>query len=376
MPNILYSLKKQNDEDLMWSYPLNTFRAVSFFKKYDFHLDFDFLNKKNQNEYDLIFSDSRFINEDILETQKKPLIVYDQTDYSSCYDGNYGNIRSFLFHDQVKMVCKNSVYSNQEYHNYDTYEGTFHGNICLNYAKKYSEQPKNCHPIIQHNRLEKNQISKIQVLSHYLWSDIIEKSLMQNLKTDTFQDFYLRPIDVLLLGSGSHYWCWHVKWHRSKAIDALKKLPNEIIRCFGLSGHKEIPKFRESVVWPMPPQYFSLAQKAKIVISPWGYGELSTRDYEAILCGNVIIKPKLTNESLYISTFPEIYNLRNVVYCEPDFSDLELQVYKILNDYDNYANASLIAANKFLDIYKSLSPFQNLLQLFKNILNENKFKYF
>ena len=89
MVNILYSVKKQNEEDLMWSYPLNTFRAVAYLKKHDYHLNFGIINNKNQNECDVAFVDSRFLTLDILDNQRKPLIVYDQTDFSSCYNGNW-----------------------------------------------------------------------------------------------------------------------------------------------------------------------------------------------------------------------------------------------------------------------------------------------
>jgi len=112
------------------------------------------------------------------------------------------------------------------------------------------------------------------------------------------------------------------------------------------------------------------------MLSPWGYGELSTRDYEAIICGNIIIKPKLLNKTLEISTFPEIYLAKNIVYCKPDFSDLEDRVYEILNSYDAYANQAVLSANKLLEIYnKKDQPFINLLQIFKKLNNENSMKY-
>lgn len=377
MTNILYSIKKQNDEDLMWSYPINTFRCLSFFKNHDINLDFDFINEKNQNQYDLIFSDSRFLNKKILDTQEKPLIVYDQTDFSSCYNGNYGDIRDFLCHDKVKAVFKNSVYENLEYHNCDTYEGTLHGKICLDLAIKNSEKDISCLNDCKKNQvIDKSIFGKMCVLSHYLWSDIVDKSLIPNLNHEIYQNLHLRPIDVILIGSGSHYWNWHVRWHREKAISAMNKLPNEVIRCCGLSQDKNLAKHRKSVVWPMPPQYFSLCYKSKIVVSPWGYGEVSTRDYEAILCGNIIIKPRLMSQNLQIKTYPDLYDGENVVFCEPDFSDLEIKVYEILNNYDKYASAAVKKARLFYDIYKSNSAFENLLLLFKKILNEKKLKYF
>jgi hypothetical protein len=376
MVNILYSVKKQNEEDLMWSYPLNTFRAVAYLKKHDYHLNFGIINNKNQNECDVAFVDSRFLTLDILDNQRKPLIVYDQTDFSSCYNGNWGNIRDFIHSDSVKFVCKNSVYTNLELHNHPTFEGTVHGKFCLDSAIACGDKPNRYYELENHKKIDDNHIVKMNVLSHYLWSDIIEKSLMPNLDLSSLDNMHRRPIDILLLGSGSHYLCWHVRWHRSKAADAMRKLPNEIIRCLGLSSDSKLPKYRSKINWPNPPEFFNLAKNSKIMLSPWGYGELSTRDYEAIICGNIIIKPKLLNKTLEISTFPEIYLAGNIVYCKPDFSDLEDRVYEILNSYDAYANQAVLSANKLLEIYnKKDQPFINLLQIFKKLNNENIMKY-
>ena len=191
---------------------------------------------------------------------------------------------------------------------------------------------------------------------------------MPKFNLNDLNNMHRRPIDILLLGSGLHYWCWHVKWHRSKAADAMRKLPNEIIRCFGLSSHNEFARQRGKISWPNSSEFFNLAKSSKIMLSPWGYGELSTRDYEAIICGNIIIKPKLLNETLEISTFPEIYLTKNIVYCKPDFSDLEDKVYEILNNYDTYVNEALLNAHKLLEIYNEKNrPFINLLKIFNKL---------
>ena len=369
MIDILYSIKKQNEEDLMWSYPLNTFCAVDYFKEYDYKLNFNIITKKNQNECDIAFVDSRFLTSDILDTQRKPLIVFDQTDFSSCYNGYFGNNRDFIDSDLVKFVCKNSIYTNLELHNHPTFEGTVHGKFCLDSAMLCGDKLNGDDGEFKnHKKINDKHVAKMNILSNYLWSNIIEKGLMPKFNLSDLDNLHRRPIDILLLGCGSHYWCWHVKWHRSKAADAIRKLPNEIIRCFGLSSENKLCKYRNKISWPWPSEFFNLAKNSKIMLSPWGYGELSTRDYEAIICGNIIIKPKLLNETLEISTFPEIYLNKSIVYCKPDFSDLEDKVYQILNSYDTYIDEAVLNALKLLEIYnKKNQPFVNLLKVFKKL---------
>lgn len=353
----------------MWSYPLNTDRAVDYLKKNNYNLNFNIINKENQNECDIVFTDSRFLTSNILENQKKPLIVYDQTDFSSCYNGYFGNNRDFIDSDLVKFVCKNSIYTNLELHNYPTFEGTVHGKFCLDHAILCNERLKGNHDELKiHKKINDNHVVKMNILSNYIWSNVVEKGLIKNFNLSSLDNMNRRPIDILLLGSGSHYWCWHVKWHRSKAADAMRKLPNEIIRCFGLSSENKLCNYRNKIGWPWPSEFFNLAKNSKIMLSPWGYGELSSRDYEAIICGNIIIKPSLLNEKLEISTFPEIYLDKSIVYCKPDFSDLEYKVYEILNSYGTYANQAVLNANKLLEIYNEKNqPFVNLLKVFDKL---------
>ncbi|MGY6521482.1 MAG: hypothetical protein ACXIUD_07130 [Mongoliitalea sp.] len=56
-------------------------------------------------------------------------------------------------------------------------------------------------------------------------------------------------------------------------------------------------------------KYFEEIKRVKLVLSPFGYGEICFRDFEAILNGAVLIKPDMS----HIQTFPDIY-LPNKTY--------------------------------------------------------------
>jgi len=73
--------------------------------------------------------------------------------------------------------------------------------------------------------------------------------------------------------------------------------------------------------------YIDLMLNSKITVSPWGWGEACYRDYEAIMCGCSVIKPRSINKMVSI---PDIYKEPYVVFCEPDWSDLAEKVMQML----------------------------------------------
>jgi hypothetical protein len=80
-------------------------------------------------------------------------------------------------------------------------------------------------------------------------------------------------------------------------------------------------------------QFHELLGRARICVSPWGWGETCIRDYEALLAGCVLIKPRT---DFIDSAFP--LTERHYVACEPDFSDLSERVRQVLDNWSTYAD--------------------------------------
>lgn len=69
-------------------------------------------------------------------------------------------------------------------------------------------------------------------------------------------------------------------------------------------------------------EYYETMRKSRFVVSPWGLGEPCYRDFEAILCGCMVVKP----DTSYVKTVPgEFYKSPHFsrCVCKPDFSDLD-----------------------------------------------------
>jgi hypothetical protein len=123
-----------------------------------------------------------------------------------------------------------------------------------------------------------------------------------------------RNIDV-----ASMFTIWNdpfIKNHRGMIIDHVKKFTNS--RTDFVHNKKE---------------YIKTLLNSKICISPWGWGEVCFRDFEAIYCGCVLLKPN----SDHVKCFPNIFD-KYCVYFEPDCSDLEDKINYIINNWDDYIN--------------------------------------
>ncbi len=73
------------------------------------------------------------------------------------------------------------------------------------------------------------------------------------------------------------------------------------------------------------------------------WGETCIRDYEALLAGCVLIKPRT---DFIDSAFP--LTERNYVACEPDFSDLMDRVRQVLDNWSHHADRALSLRHEVL----------------------------
>ena len=80
-------------------------------------------------------------------------------------------------------------------------------------------------------------------------------------------------------------------------------------------------------------KFFQELAQSKVVFSPFGYGEVCWRDYEAFATGAALLKPNMDHVTTFSNEFiaDETY-----VSLEWDLSDFELKLDRVLND-DKYA---------------------------------------
>lgn len=76
-------------------------------------------------------------------------------------------------------------------------------------------------------------------------------------------------------------------------------------------------------------EYYNKMFNSKIILAPFGYGEMAPRDLEAAMFGSVLIKPDMS----YIETKPNVFvDNETYVACKHDFSDLNEKIESLLGD--------------------------------------------
>jgi hypothetical protein len=137
----------------------------------------------------------------------------------------------------------------------------------------------------------------------------------------------------------------HYDMHRKPIIDVIQTLPYKIAKL--INGE------RVSI-----DEYYNRIASSKILLAPYGYGEMAPRDIEAAMFGSILIKPDMS----YIDTAPDIFeNKVTYIACKHDFSDLEEKINLVLGNYDEF---SYIISNARKRIEEAMMPDKLALHLY------------
>ncbi len=98
-------------------------------------------------------------------------------------------------------------------------------------------------------------------------------------------------------------------------------------------------------------EYYREMMGSKICISPFGYGEICWRDFEAVVCGSLLVKPDMS----HVETTPDIFRPHETyVPVQWDYADLEDKCSYYLN-HPNERERIVASAFKVLeDFYGNL----------------------
>lgn len=177
-------------------------------------------------------------------------------------------------------------------------------------SKKYGVSFKD-NPIPATEPLAQPQIDKI-VLG---WNIALDDKIF-DLAQDIAPDMLLqtRHIDIGCRASVStETWIFDM---RNDAVQAIKAM---------------VPDYRIYAPTDRVSQqdYYTEMLRARLTVSPFGYGELCWRDFETILCGSVLVKPDMS----HVATWPNLF-VPHETYIPVawDFSDLREVCTPYLDD--------------------------------------------
>ena len=138
--------------------------------------------------------------------------------------------------------------------------------------------------------------------------------------------------------------------HRRDLLDIISKRYNFV----GLEDGKKVDVN----------EYFQKMYDSKIVMSPFGYGEMNPRDVQSAMLGSVLIEPDMS----YILSKPFVYeDNETYISVNYDWSDLEEKIDYVLSDYENIRDRLVQNfREKFISIYDK----KNLVLHFYDTLKE------
>jgi len=131
-------------------------------------------------------------------------------------------------------------------------------------------------------------------------------------------------------------------------LDASKRT-NDLSARFGISYSRQTVRYQREKIRALLSSrldtrklnrrgYMKELQQSKVILSPFGWGEITLKDFETFLTGGMLLKPSME----HMETWPELY-VDDVTYKSFDWnlSDLEKKIeYALENDEEREAIAS------------------------------------
>ena len=131
-----------------------------------------------------------------------------------------------------------------------------------------------------------------------------------------------------------------------------------------LSDKFNVTKLENGIRIPIE-EYYNRMSNSKIILAPFGFGEIAPRDLEATMFGSVLIKPDMS----HLETVPNLYvPYETYVPCKHDFSDLNEKIDYVISDFNNLQ--SFYVENmrrKYMEVYDLYKLVLHYYDLFKNM---------
>jgi len=116
----------------------------------------------------------------------------------------------------------------------------------------------------------------------------------------------------------------HYDSHRKLCINAIRDIEHDhFLNIAQLENGIKVPKS----------EYDYRMANSKIIIAPFGYGEMAPRDIESAIHGAILIKPDMS----HVETLPNIFRPgETYISCRHDFADLQEKIENVLGNYNDY----------------------------------------
>ena len=281
--------------------------------------------KEDICECDIIFIDSKFYkffwsdenklrlmfrHLNLIRKKVKKIFYFDTTDSSGC-------LQNEIF-DYVDIYYKSQLLKDRNKYKYKLYGGRVFTDY---YNKRFGINDKE---IIWQQPLSDKQIKKLKIFWNSCFANytFLGKLLM----------FFSKSLNNYKL----------LKYPRMKYIPSLKR-PNDFIYKGNFNYSRNTVSWQRTEIFKIVHSeidtkrlniysYYKLLEKTKILISPFGWGEINYKDYEAFIYGNLLYKTDIS----HIETWPDLF-IKNKTYIPFRWDLKNFNLNSLKNKFEQFA---------------------------------------
>ena len=254
--------------------------------------------------------------------------------------------------DLVDLYCKGQILKNKNLYKKRFYGRRIYTDYCHRKFGIVDSKPVYSESVTNKKHLEKIELSWNSSLSNYsllgkFLNEIYQKLPFKYLLTfPKKKEINNEKKKDIMSRMNLNYERNTISWHRRTAIDSLKNKGN----------YQKITTLK----------YFRELKNSKITISPFGWGEINYRDYEAFIYGSLLLKPNMS----HINTWPNYYeDNKTSIFFDWSCNDINMKIENILNDYENYEEIVNNAKSRYFNYIDKNNLKKMILNILKKIIN-------
>jgi hypothetical protein len=112
--------------------------------------------------------------------------------------------------------------------------------------------------------------------------------------------------------------------------------------------------------------YFSEMRNTRLVISPFGFGEITLKDFEATLCGATLLKPDMS----HMVTWPDLFRENETMISHSwDLSDFEEKCFEAIECPNKLTELATAAQNEYKNVLSRENAEENFCKRLLSIIH-------
>jgi len=236
--------------------------------------------------------------------------------------------------DMVDSYWKCQVLENKDHYLKPTNTGRVFSDFYYKLWKLQDDIPQETHLVTPPSSVN---LSKVKLawntgLSDYGLIAPLKNRLFRSLGLDYVPRDYARAYKPALEKRNNFISCrFGVSYKRESVAIGRKKLADK------LKIYQKTDKLNRF-------QYFKEMANSNFVISPFGLGEITLRDFEAFLCGAVLIKPQMD----HLETWPNFFSSDNIIQYQWDLENFDQIIEKCKDEVFDLRNKADVSQSLYL----------------------------